>query len=625
MLTFRRQGINIPVELHSRSVMSMYVLFKKDNHNNNQFNISKFFRVISLFIISLFAIVSNGLLVQDIDASRLSTARDQGTEAGRSGEKGDNTDDTNRSEHVKVAKSLDTSDSSVNRITTRTAALDPLFCVEFDSLTKEITISCESTNFNQVQKVLNDPDILKNEGDGVWLLNANLTIADGASFTIDSNDIKWLKINSTTSEDAYMIRVIGNMEVDSVKISSWNITSNNYTSTDGEIHRASIAVVPKAGGNANFTNSELSHLGYDAPFRQGLAYRETDGGIIKNSTIHHLWDGFYSRGLSNMVIEDNDIYANEKYGLDPRTGSHDLIIRNNRVHDNNGIGIVCTLDCKNITIEGNEIFGNKIGAVMLSRNIVDSVIANNNVYDEAKGIIISESHNDKVYNNVISNSDVGIEAKSNSSKNNIYNNSILNPAKYGIQIVSGAKENTVSKNIIVNPVAYGICVYNNGTKNLIVENKITNSSKHGICISKEASDNIVKNNSINGAKRYGIEITDANARNNTFYGNVINMTKTGITIDNNTDSTFAQNTISLAKDFEYLITGNSLLKLHNTTFVSDKISSSGGDNNTIMIVGSETILVNNGTGGNATSFDTAKNIYSARLQDPDSIIVTTSK
>jgi mannuronan 5-epimerase len=605
--------------------MSMNVFFGKDNHNNNHSSGSKSFRVISLLLIFHFAIVSNALLVQNIDATRLSTARDLETEAGGNSEKGDNTNDTSRSEHVEEAKSLDPSDSRVSRITTRTAALDPHFCVEYDSLNKEITISCESTNFSQVHEVLNDPNVLKNEGDGIWLLNANLTIADGASFTIDSNDTEWLKINSTTSEDAYQIRVIGSMKVDSVKISSWNTTSNNYTATDGEIHRASIAVVPKAGGNANFTNSEISHLGYDASFRQGLAYIETDGGIIKNSTIHHLWDGFYSRGLSNMVIEDNDIYANEKYGLDPRTGSHDLIIRNNRVHDNNGIGITCTLDCKNIMIEGNEIFRNKIGAVMLSRNMVDSVVANNTVYDEAKGIIISESHNDKVYNNVISNSDVGIEAKSNSSMNNIYNNSILNPAKYGIQIVTGAKENTVSNNNIANPVAYGICVYNKGTKNLIVENHITNSSKHGICISNEASDNIVKTNSINGAKRYGIEITDANVKNNTFFGNAINMTKTAITIDNNTDSMFAQNIISLAKDFEYSIIGNSLLKLHNTTFLSDKISSSGGDNNTVMIVDSGTILVNNGTSGNATSFDTAKNTYSTRLQDPDSIIVRTSK
>jgi poly(beta-D-mannuronate) C5 epimerase len=582
---------------------------------------SKFFPVLILSLVSLFAIFSNSIFVNNIDASRLYTAREQGTVTEETSEEGHKRGDTSNVEQVKF---FDASSSRDARVTVHTMALDPQYCVKYDSPNREITITCESTNLSQVYDVLNDPGVLKKEDDGVWLLNANLTINEGATFTIDSNDTKWLKIDSTTNESAYQIRVIGSMKVDSVKISSWNTTSNNYTTTDGKIARASIAVVPKGEGKADITNSELSYLGYHASGRQGLTYIKADGGTLRNNTIHHLWYGLYSRGLSNMIIADNDIYANVKYGLDPHTGSHDLIIRNNRVHDNEGLGIVCSLDCKNIVIEGNEVFGNKIGGVMLSRNVVDSVVANNTVYDEVKGIIISESHNDKIYNNVVSNSDVGIEAKSNSSMNRIYNNSVLNPSKYGIQIITGAKENTISKNLIANPVKYGICVYNGGVKNILVENYITNSSKHGICIYDEASDNLVKANYINGAKRYGIQITDANVKNNTLYGNSINMTKTGISINNNTESNLVQNNVSLAEDSAYSITGNSLLKLLNTTFHSDKISSSGGENNTLLIADSGTIIINNGA-GNGTSIDTAKNIHAIRLQDPDSINVTTSR
>ena len=604
----------------------MKVFYEKDNQNSKKGTRSKSFRVISLSLL-LCAIFLNPLFVQNIDASRLYTARDQGIVDGQESNntKGDKLSPVDSTKQVKDTKLPDPSVSKVSsRLTTHTATLDPHACISYDSLTREIKITCESTNLAQVNEILNDPKILKNEGDGIWLLNANLTISDGASFTIDSNDTKWLKINSTASDSAYQIRVVGSMKVDSVRVSSWNTTSNNYTTTDGKIPRASIAVVPKDVGKVNFTNSEISYLGYDASNRQGLAYIKADGGIIKNNAIHHLWYGFYSRGLSNMVIEDNDIYANVKYGLDPHTGSHDLIIRHNRVHDNDGLGIVCSLDCKNIVIEGNEIFGNKIGGIMLSRNVVDSLVANNTVYDEVKAIIISESHNDKIYNNVVSNSDVGIEAKGNSSMNKIYNNSIINPAKYGIQIITGAQENTVSNNSIASPVKYGICVYNKGIKNLIADNSITNSSKHGICVYDEASDNIVKTNSINGAKGYGIQITDANVKNNTFYGNAINMTKMGISINNNTDSVFVQNAIGAANDSAYSITGNSVLKLHNTTFLDNKISSSGGDNNTIMITDSGTVFINK-TAGNGTSFDTTKTFYSARLQDPDSIIVGTSK
>ena len=602
----------------------MNVFFENDKYNHATG--SKSFRVISLLIILLFAIVPNALFVQNIDADRLYTARQQGVDGEQNSGNGDIPDDSNKTKNVKESKILNPSVSQVSRLTTHTATLDPHVCIRYDSLTREITISCKSTNFAQVYEILNDPKILKKEGDGIWLLNANLTVSDGAGFTINSNDTKWLKINSTASDGAYQIRVVGSMKVDSVRISSWNTTSNNYTATDGIIPRASIAVVPEATGKVDFTNSEISYLGYDASLRQGLAYLKANGGIIKNNAIHHLWQGLDSRGLSNMVIEDNDIYANGKNGLNPRTGSHDLTIRHNLVHGNEGLGIICSLDCKNITIEGNEIFGNKIGGVMLSRNAVDSVVANNTVYDEVIGIIISESHRDKVYNNVVSNSDLGIEVKSNSSLNKVYNNSIVNPATYGIRLVKGANENSVADNDIATPVKYGICVYNKAVKNQIIENNILNSSKHGICVHNEASDNIVKNNSINGAEGYGIQITDANVKNNTFYGNAINLTKMGISVDNNTDSVFTQNNISSATDSAYSATGNSVLKLHNTTFLSDKISSSGGDNNTIMVADSGIILVKNSTTvGNGTSYDTSKTVYSTRLQDPDLIILRTAK
>jgi hypothetical protein len=102
------------------------------------------------------------------------------------------------------------------------------------------------------------------------------------------------------------------------------------------------------------------------------------------------------------------------------------------------------------------------------------------------------------------------------------------------------------------------------------------------------------------------------------------MTKTGISINNNTDSNLVQNNVSLAKDSAYSITGNSLLKLLNTTFHSDKIRSSGGENNTLLIADSGTIVINNGA-GNGTSIDTAEDLHAIRLQDPDTINVTTSR
>ena len=60
------------------------------------------------------------------------------------------------------------------------------------------------------------------------------------------------------------------------------------------------------------------------------------GSVIRNNDIHHLYFGFYSVGVGGMVIENNKVHDMGHYGIDPHTGTHDMVIRNNTVYGNNG-------------------------------------------------------------------------------------------------------------------------------------------------------------------------------------------------------------------------------------------------------------------------------------------------
>lgn len=589
-------------------------------HSN--FNTAAKLGCMLLVLATVTSTILGATLTQNVDAKRLFTLREaQGATTQNS--TSDSAKSTGNSEDSQDNLDIGSIPRKLDRITTRSAALDPQLCVQYDKAAKEITVACKSTDLSHVYDVVKNPNVLKKENDSVWLLNANLTIDDGATFHIGPNDTKWLKINSSTSKDAYHIEVLGNLDIDSVKISSWNTTSNNFTSTDGKIHRASIAILPDATGKTNISNSELSHLGYGVSLRQGISYYGGDGSRLWNNTIHDLWYGFYSRGVGHMTLEGNHFYSNVKYGLDPHTGTHDMDIKNNDVHDTEGIGIVCSFDCKNIVMEGNNVHNNALAGIMLSRNVTHSAVRNNTLHNEAKAIVISESHGDKIYNNTITDSDIGIEAKFGSSNNEIQNNTVLRAAKYGIQLVKGANENLVIQNSVMEPARYGICVYNNGTRNSIVENKIINSEKHGICLYDKSSNNEINSNVVNGAVGYGIYVTDFDVKNNTFSGNQIHKAKVGISISNNTDSQFSQNDVGLVDDSEYLISGNSGLKLKNTTFSSDRIKATDGDQNVINIVdsGIVDIKINN---GNKTSVDTDKSPYSATLPDGASAIVGAS-
>jgi poly(beta-D-mannuronate) C5 epimerase len=426
---------------------------------------------------------------QNADADRIYTAMQGDSEPS-------DTQSKENSKGVGTIPQLDNSIKSDKRLTAHNIASDPQFCVQYDSLTKSITITCNFANLSQIDKVLKNPKVLKKDGQGAWLLNANLTIANDANFIIDSNDTKWLKINSTTGRDAHHIYVKGNMKIDSVKISSWNTSSNDYAKTDLKTPRASIIIQPKGTGKTDIFNSEIAYLGDGNTSRgQGLSYWSGNGSVLRNNTIHHLYYGFYSERIGNITIENNTVHSDIKYGLDPHTLTHDMIIRNNNVHSNGHIGIICSLDCKNITIEGNTVYNNTKAGIMLSKNVQDSIVRDNQIQGENTGISVSESSKDAVHGNVIRNSTNGIQVKLNSSNNIIQNNSIYYSDKCGIQVSDKSSTNMIISNSILNPAKSAICLLEGPTTNAIKNNTLDASGSYALYARNSPSkDNIVKEN-----------------------------------------------------------------------------------------------------------------------------------
>jgi len=298
-------------------------------------------------------------------------------------------------------------------------------------------------------------------------------------------------------QTAYPILISGSLKIDSVKVTSWNPNTNNYTTSEdsdrnGEdtkigTPRPHITVEEEATGTTGITNSEIAYLGYEAGYgagRTGLRYEGGDSSVIRGSNIHDLYFGFYSKGVGGMIIENNYFHDNIHYGLDPHTGTHDMIIRNNTVHDNGSSGIICSLDCYNITIENNKIYNNTKNGIMIRRNIFDSIARNNVVSNEDNGIVISESHNNEVYNNIVSDSGSGIDIDEDSSENVVYNNTIINipDPSDALSIEEGSAErNTIYSNTLINATDLGINVDEDAdsANNRFENNKLINSKVAG--------------------------------------------------------------------------------------------------------------------------------------------------
>ncbi len=341
-------------------------------------------------------------------------------------------------------------------------------CIDYDSTENTIAINCDASFLDVVQAIDDDdePDILENLGNGEYILNANLEVADGITFEMNSNQyggLQYLKIAGANG-----IVVHGTILINGVTITSWDTSANDVIQqdiNDGSIRRAFIQFDGSEG--SQIINSEFGYLGYQELGKRGFDLWGPDASYsgegsshdmqIIGSEFHNMWFAFYSRGAYNVVVDGNEYHHNIKYALDPHSGTRDMTITNNWLY-NNPIGVVCSDQCSNILIEGNEIENNTIAGIFFSRNMHDSIARNNQIYNSTIGITVSESSNNQIYNNTIeAAASSGIRLvhlepiRDGETENNlVYNNTISN-SENGIRVTrSNNNNNTVENHIFSN-------------------------------------------------------------------------------------------------------------------------------------------------------------------------------
>lgn len=302
-------------------------------------------------------------------------------------------------------------------------------CVDYGSSDNTINVDCNAS-FADVIQAIDDPSVLENSGPGEYILKADLEVDEDATFSMNSSDVNWLKIT-----DAHGIIVEGAILINGVRITSWDAASEGFVpqNINGTNPRGYVQFADSEG--SQIISSEFGFLGYVEPGRRGF---DLFGGgspshdmLVKGSKFHNMWMGFYSNGAYNITVDGSEYYNNIKYSLDPHTTTHNMSIRNNWIHDN-PIGPICSDRCWDITIERNLIQDTEGVAIFFSRNMTDSVARNNHVINAQTGVLLSESPNNQVYDNVIEETtgegirllNPAITDDGSTSGNIIYNNNI---------------------------------------------------------------------------------------------------------------------------------------------------------------------------------------------------------
>jgi hypothetical protein len=231
-------------------------------------------------------------------------------------------------------------------------------CVEYVPAIQTITLMCGSASLYDILDNLGPNQALVKESDGIWILNANIIVGNSATLNINSTYTSWLKINSTGSSDPFHIHVLGNLNLDSVKVSSWDFNANNYTQPGNALPRPYIAILPAATGTTNITNSEISFLGYDFPLREGLSIL---GGQNKldNNQIHHMFYGMLN-STKNLVVNNNTLHDNVHDTKSPSDRRSELSASNSTDKSQPFVAIRnpvtnSTLPYKEITVQGTAI------------------------------------------------------------------------------------------------------------------------------------------------------------------------------------------------------------------------------------------------------------------------------
>ncbi|MBI9039280.1 MAG: right-handed parallel beta-helix repeat-containing protein [Bacteroidales bacterium] len=186
--------------------------------------------------------------------------------------------------------------------------------------------------------------------------------------------------------------------------------------------------------------------------------------------------------------------------------------KDSTIIDANGSGTVVLLSADNIVFEGFTIqnSGDNYNGLKINysdnNHVLHNIIKNNG----NNGIVISYSFDNTIEENIIieHNSNAGIYI-SNSDNNNIINNEITNN-RLGMGVGS-SENNFISQNNISNNGYFGGIYHETSSNNTYSGNIISNNEKNGIRIQNNSSSNTIIGNKIFGNGEYGIKIIASNS------------------------------------------------------------------------------------------------------------------
>lgn len=331
----------------------------------------------------------------------------------------------------------------------------------FDAASNTISLNGgENVSIRALSDAIGRPDALREAGAGEWLLGANLVVNGGASLRISAPEVRWLKLASGAGTGAFVAvtAVGGGIDISGTCITSWD---DGATRVDESYADGRSFLLARDGANLTVDRAEIRYLGSGTVESYGLSWRTAGTtGSITNSVVSHLYFGLYSYEVDGLRIQDNEFHDNVLYGVDPHTGSRNLVIERNTVYNNGKHGIILAEDCVDSVVRDNIVYGNAHhGIVMYLRSDRNVIEGNESFRNAAQGININESNDNIVRNNkVYDNAESGIGITQTSATTTVEGNQVRGNKQDGVRLVSESSTTTVRNNTIGENGRYGVYI-----------------------------------------------------------------------------------------------------------------------------------------------------------------------
>ncbi len=307
---------------------------------------------------------------------------------------------------------------------------------------------------------------LVDPADHVWLLEANLRLQDGATLLLHGSglggDVDQLRLKSNNDAEpfnAVWIRADwGTIDVRRTTITSWDETVGAPDTEYSTYPRAYIDArstldadgVTIHESRMDIADSDIGYLGYQADEAYGLVWKAVGlgpelharlhvYGNVTNSRLHDNYFGAYTYGALGMQWLNNEIDHGVRYGLDLHDDSDYFDIEGNQFHDNGTKGLIGAERCDHLLIRNNVARDNGEHGIMLYHQCNNNTVEDNQTFGNGQaGMELFESGGNTVVDNqILENSDSGINVSVGSVDNTFSGNNIGFNGGYGVAIFKG--------------------------------------------------------------------------------------------------------------------------------------------------------------------------------------------